>query len=69
MKAVMLAAGIGAGLGNSRTLNLTKILLRFDDRSLQQHHIDILKRYGIEKPIRDVLLTFGRETGRMSNCE
>jgi choline kinase len=49
MKVVMLAAGIGAGLGNSRTLNLPNILLRFDDRSLLQRHISILKRSGIEE--------------------
>ena len=47
MKAVMLAAEIGARLGNSQALNLPKILLRFGDRSLLQRHIDILKRYGI----------------------
>ena len=47
MKAVMLAAEIGARLGNSQALNLPKILLRFRDRSLLQLHIDILKRYGI----------------------
>ena len=62
MKAVMLAAEIDARLGNSQALNLPKILLRFGDRSLLQRHIDILKRYGIKEPIRDVLRTFGRET-------
>lgn len=67
MKAVMLAAGISAGLGNSRTHNLTNILLRFDDRSLQQRHIDILKRSNIEEPIRDVILTSGRETFGFEN--
>ena len=62
MKAVVLAAEIDAGLGNSRTLNLPKILLRFGARSLLQRHIDILKRYGIKEPIHDVLLTSERET-------
>jgi choline kinase len=54
MKVVMLAAGIGAGLGNSRTLNLPNILLRFDDRSLLQRHIFILKRSGIEELVLGV---------------
>lgn len=49
MKAAMLAAGMGAGLGNSRTLNLPNIVLRFDDRSLLQRRIDILKGSCIEE--------------------
>ena len=65
----MLAAGFGTRHRNSRTFNLSKIFLRFSDRSLLQRHIDILKRNGIEEPIRDVILTSGRETGQMSNHE
>lgn len=54
MKAVMRAAGMGAGLGNSRTLNLPNIPLRFDDWSMLQRRIDILKRSGIEELPRGV---------------
>ncbi len=50
----MLAAGIGAGLGNSRTPNLPNTLLRFDDRSLLQRHIFILKRSSIEELVLGV---------------
>jgi hypothetical protein len=49
MKAVMLAAGIGAGFGNSRTLNLTNIFLRFGGRSLRHRSIDRLRRSSIEE--------------------
>ncbi len=50
----MLAAGIGTRLGNSRTLNLPNILLRFDDRSQLQRYIFTLKRRGIEELVLGV---------------
>lgn len=49
MKAVMLAAGLGARLGTSKTRSSPKVLLRFGGKSLLQRHIDILKRHGIEE--------------------
>ena len=63
----MLAAEIGVRLGNSRTLNLPKNLMRFSDRSPLQHHINILKSYGIGEPVGDVLLTSGHETFRFDD--
>lgn len=62
MKVVVLAAG--AGLGNSRTLNLPIILLRFDDPSLMQRHIFVLKHNGIE----ELVLGVGFNRGRFDNC-
>ena len=49
MKAVVLAAGIGAALGNSRAGNLTNILLRFAGPVFRHRRIDRLKRSGIEE--------------------
>ena len=49
MKAVMLAAGLGARLGNSVEQRAPKVLLEFDGRSLLQRHIDILRRCGVEE--------------------
>jgi choline kinase len=49
MKAVMLAAGIGARLANSPAKNSPKILLDFGGKSLLQRHIEILKRHGIDE--------------------
>jgi choline kinase len=54
MEVVLFAARIGAGLGNSRTLNLPNIVLRFDDRSLLQRHLFILKRSSIEELVLGV---------------
>jgi len=54
MNQVLLAARVGAGLGNSPILNLPNILLRFDGRSLLQRHIFIRKRSGIEKLVLGV---------------
>jgi choline kinase len=54
MKAVMLAAGVGARLGNSGTRNVPKVLLRFGDKSLLQRHIDILRRHGVEELVLGV---------------
>ncbi len=59
MKAVMLAAGIGARLGGSGARNAPKVLLRFGGRSLLQRHIDSLKRHGIEELVLGV--GFNRE--------
>jgi len=49
MKAVMLAAGVGARLTDSPTKNSPKILLKFGGKSLLQRHIEILKRHGIDE--------------------
>ncbi|MFT4560319.1 MAG: choline kinase [Gammaproteobacteria bacterium] len=54
MKAAVVAAGIGAAFGNSRTLNLTDILLHFDGRSLCCRYVDALNHSGIEEPVRGV---------------
>jgi len=59
MKAVMLAAGVGARLSNSGTRNVPKILLQFGNKSLLQRHIDILKKNGIEELVLGV--GFNRE--------
>jgi choline kinase len=47
MKAVMLAAGIGARLGPAVTQHAPKVLLRFGGKSLLQRHIEILRRHGV----------------------
>ena len=47
MKAVMLAAGVGARLGPAVTEHPPKVLLRFGGKSLLQRHVEILRRYGI----------------------
>lgn len=54
MKAVMLAAGIGARLGFTAKEPSPKILLRFGGKSLLQHHIEILKRQGIDELVLGV---------------
>jgi len=67
MKAVMLAAGIGARLGGSGARNAPKVLLRFGGRSLLQRHIDSLKRHGIEELVLGV--GFNREEIERANAE
>jgi choline kinase len=54
MKAVMLAAGIGARLGSKVTEPPPKILLRFGGKSLLEFHIDLLKRQGIDELVLGV---------------
>ena len=54
MKAVMLAAGIGARLGSADTKHPPKVLLRFGGKSLLQFHIEILMRYGIDELVLGV---------------
>ena len=54
MKVVMLAAGIGARLGFTISKQPPKILLRFGGKTLLQHHIEILKRLGIEELVLGV---------------
>ncbi len=49
MKVVMLAAGVGARLGRRSSEDSPKILLRFDGKSLLQHHIEILKKHGVSE--------------------
>jgi choline kinase len=49
MKAVMLAAGVGARLADSPAKNSPKILLNIGGKSLLQRHIEILKRHGIDE--------------------
>ena len=63
----MLASGIGAGFGDSRTSKLAKICLRFRDWPLPRRHIDMLKRCGIEEPHRDLIVTSGREKFRFED--
>ena len=54
MKAVMLAAGVGARLGFTVTKPPPKILLRFGGKSLLQYHIEILRRHGIDELVLGV---------------
>ncbi len=54
MKAVMLAAGIGARLGSEVTEHPPKVLLRFGGKSLLQRHIEILRRHGISELVLGV---------------
>ena len=54
MKVIMLAAGIGARLGNLEKNPPPKILLRFGGKSLLQRHIEILRRLGINELVLGV---------------
>jgi choline kinase len=54
MKAIMLAAGIGARLGSTTKQHPPKILLRFGGKSLLQRHVEVLKRHGIEELVLGV---------------
>ena len=54
MKAVMLAAGIGARLGKTLTKRPPKLLLRFGGKSLLQRHVEILRRQGISELVLGV---------------
>jgi choline kinase len=54
MKAVMLAAGIGARLGPVATKNSPKVLLRFGGKSLLQRHVEVLRRHGVEELVLGV---------------
>ena len=54
MKAVMLAAGIGARLGSNITEPPPKVLLRFGGKSLLEFHIEILRQQGIDELVLGV---------------
>ncbi|MBT4489882.1 MAG: phosphocholine cytidylyltransferase family protein [Rhodospirillaceae bacterium] len=54
MKAVMLAAGIGARLGSSITEPPPKVLLRFGGKSLLEYHLEILRQQGIDELVLGV---------------
>ncbi len=54
MRAVMLAAGVGARLGRPGTENPPKVLLRFGGKSLLQRHVEILRRHGVEELVLGV---------------
>ena len=54
MKAVMLAAGVGARLGSNITEPPPKVLLRFDGKSLLEYHLDILRQQGIDELVLGV---------------
>ncbi len=54
MKAIMLAAGIGARLGSNTSEPPPKVLLRFGGKTLLQYHIEILRRQGIEELVLGV---------------
>jgi choline kinase len=54
MKAVMLAAGVGARLGPAFMEHPPKVLLRFGGKSLLQRHIEILRRHGISELVLGV---------------
>ena len=54
MKAVMLAAGIGARLGSNVTKPPPKVLLRFGGKSLLEYHLEILRQQGISELVLGV---------------
>ena len=54
MKAVMLAAGIGARLGSDSTDPPPKVLLRFGGKSLLEYHLEILMQQGIDELVLGV---------------
>ena len=54
MKVVMLAAGIGARLGQTTAETVPKVLLRFDGKSLLERHIDIFRRQEISELVLGV---------------
>jgi choline kinase len=54
MKAIMLAAGVGARLGFAAAETMAKVLLRIDGKTLLQYHIEILRRQGISELILGV---------------
>jgi choline kinase len=54
MKAIMLAAGIGARLESNVTEPLPKVLLRFGGKSLLEYHLEILMRQGIDELVLGV---------------
>ena len=49
MKALMLAAGVARRLYGEENDELPKALLRFDDQSLLQRHIELLQAYGVKE--------------------
>lgn len=54
MKAVMLAAGIGARLGFAPTKHPAKVLLRFGGKSLLQYHVENFRRLGVDELVLGV---------------
>jgi len=54
MKAVMLAAGIGARLGSNITEPPPKILLRFAGKSLLEYHLDNLRQLDVHELVLGV---------------
>ena len=49
MKAVMLAAGVGARLAGSEVNKSPKILMNIGGKSLLQRHLEILRKHGIDE--------------------
>jgi len=49
MKAVMLAAGVGARLADSTVSGSPKVLLKIGGKSLLQRHIEILRAQGVDE--------------------
>ncbi len=54
MKAIMLAAGVGARLGVASEKHKPKVLLSFGGKSLLQYHIEILMRRGLDELVLGV---------------
>ena len=54
MKAIMLAAGVGARLGSNIAKPRPKVLLRFGGKSLLQYHIEILRQQGVDELVLGV---------------
>jgi choline kinase len=60
MKAIMLAAGVGARLGQGDDF-APKVLLRFGGKSLLQRHIEILRDLGV----RELVMGVGHQADRL----
>lgn len=60
MKAIMLAAGVGARLGQGEDF-APKVLLRFGGKTLLQRHIEILQDLGV----REMVMGIGHQADRL----
>ena len=61
MKAVMLAAGVGARLGQGEDF-APKVLLKFGGKTLLQRHIEILRSLGV----RELVMGVGHQADRLT---
>jgi choline kinase len=63
MKAVMLAAGVGARLGKGAEFK-PKVLLEFGGRTLLERHVEILRYLGFE----ELVMGIGHQAGMLRNA-